>query len=238
MNDKINIAISGPPGVGKSKLGRALKEDFPERIIIDTDELIVERYTSGKTVAQFVEENSWPSFRELENRCLEDIFDEHENNNLILLLGGGLLAPQSPALSKTDLELSINFRDLSLDLLRSNSGILTILPYESDLVATEDVLVGFERKKIKDGKKRKDSRPLQIGNISIGKDDPRIYDVREKIRARFGDYHKTSDYIFSCGNLQPHKMGNYENVVNIINLMNGNKYLLERIYSKKLVTTH
>ncbi|MBE9373407.1 shikimate kinase [Saccharopolyspora sp. HNM0983] len=75
--------LVGPPGAGKSTIGRLLAERLgvPFR---DTDEDIAG--TAGKTIAEIFTEDGESAFRELEERVIATALDEHAG---VLALGGG-----------------------------------------------------------------------------------------------------------------------------------------------------
>lgn len=82
---KDNIYLIGSRAVGKSSVGvdLARKLDFE---FLDTDVLIVEK--CGKSVADIVEQEGWPSFREYEQGILSNLMDRH---GCVVATGGGAI---------------------------------------------------------------------------------------------------------------------------------------------------
>lgn len=78
-----SIVLIGPPGSGKSTVGRSLAKRL-ERKFIDTDSLIEER-TQRKIAEIFVDDGE-DAFRLLELNVLKDVL---EISNCVISLGGG-----------------------------------------------------------------------------------------------------------------------------------------------------
>lgn len=78
-----NILLIGPPGSGKSTIGRALSKSL-KRNLVDTDALI-EKKTQRKIAEIFVDQGE-SFFRELEASILGEVLLE---SNQIISLGGG-----------------------------------------------------------------------------------------------------------------------------------------------------
>ena len=89
------VVLMGPPGAGKSSVGRALASLLGERLR-DTDEDI--EASEGVTVAQIFVDQGERHFRELEAAAVARALKEHAG---VLSLGGGApLAPDTQALLK------------------------------------------------------------------------------------------------------------------------------------------
>ncbi|GAB3167033.1 shikimate kinase [Myceligenerans halotolerans] len=77
------LVLVGPPGSGKSKLGRVLAHGLGLGVR-DTDHDIEER--AGKPVSDIFVDDGEPAFRAMERRAVADALEEHDG---ILALGGG-----------------------------------------------------------------------------------------------------------------------------------------------------
>jgi len=77
------VVLVGPPGSGKSTVGRVLAERLGVTFR-DTDADIVE--TAGKPIAEIFVDDGEPHFRELEVRAVRDAAETHAG---VLALGGG-----------------------------------------------------------------------------------------------------------------------------------------------------
>lgn len=85
-----NIVLAGPPGSGKSTLGKALAERLG-RPFASTDEIIEAR--NGKSIEQIFEQQGESAFRRLEREvCLEAAA---LTGHIIAVGGGALLDPES-----------------------------------------------------------------------------------------------------------------------------------------------
>ena len=114
-----SIILIGPPGSGKSTIGRAIsrKLNVP---FTDTDDLIEAR--TGTSISQIFIDKGEPWFRELEKEVLQE---ELAKVNGVLSLGGG--APLS---------------DFAQDLLRKSESAVVYLDVS---LATAAPRVGFNR---------------------------------------------------------------------------------------------
>lgn len=103
-----NIVLIGPPGSGKSTVGRALSKSLG-RSLIDTDALIEEK-TKRKITEIFVDEGE-VFFRELEASVLGEVLSQ---DNQIISLGGG--APVNEVSQKviSESDSLVVFLDVSL----------------------------------------------------------------------------------------------------------------------------
>lgn len=77
------LVLVGPPGSGKSKLGRVLAHGLGLRVR-DTDHDVEER--AGKPVADIFVDDGEPAFRTLEREAVAAALREHDG---VLALGGG-----------------------------------------------------------------------------------------------------------------------------------------------------
>lgn len=102
------IVLIGPPGSGKSTVGRALAQKL-NRDFIDTDQLIEEK--TGKTITDIFVIEGEEVFRELEFATLKEVLDVEAG---VISLGGG--APISTAAQKAIRESNstVIFLDVSL----------------------------------------------------------------------------------------------------------------------------
>jgi len=87
------LVMVGPPGAGKSKVGRILAERLGVTFR-DTDKDVEAR--AGKTIQELFVEDGEPAFRELEAQAVRLAVAEHDG---VLALGGGaVLDPDNRAL--------------------------------------------------------------------------------------------------------------------------------------------
>ena len=77
------IVLIGPPGAGKSTVGRALAEHLSMRFL-DTDALIEEK--SGKAITDIFVVDGEPAFRALEFETLSHVLTQ---DDAVVSLGGG-----------------------------------------------------------------------------------------------------------------------------------------------------
>jgi shikimate kinase len=92
----MNIVLIGYRGTGKSVVGELLAAEL-NRQVISMDEEIVKK--AGMSIPQFVEQNGWPKFRDLETEVARELA---ARDNIIVDCGGGVIErPENiPALSK------------------------------------------------------------------------------------------------------------------------------------------
>lgn len=107
-----NLIIIGPPGAGKSSVGRQLGKVM-QTPFTDTDKIIEER--AGKKIAEIFLEDGEPIFREIER---EVVLAEIAKEDGILALGGGSILD-----SEVDKELSkLKSRVIYLEVSISNAA--------------------------------------------------------------------------------------------------------------------
>lgn len=80
-----HVVLIGPPGAGKSSVGRRLAE-LLELPFLDTDEVVEE--TAGKAISDIFIEDGEPRFRELEHQAVTGALETHDG---VLSLGGGAI---------------------------------------------------------------------------------------------------------------------------------------------------
>ena len=81
----LNIVLAGPPGAGKSAVGRLLGERL-DREFVDTD-AVVERM-AGKSIHQIFEEDGEPAFRRMETEACRQVAEPADR---VIACGGGAL---------------------------------------------------------------------------------------------------------------------------------------------------
>jgi len=90
----MNIVLIGYRGTGKSVVGELLAQKL-NRETISMDAEIVKK--AGMSIPEFVEQNGWPKFRDLETEVARELA---ERDNIIVDCGGGIIERQEniPAL--------------------------------------------------------------------------------------------------------------------------------------------
>ena len=107
-----NLIIIGPPGAGKSSVGRQLGKVM-QTPFTDTDKIIEER--TGKKIAEIFLEDGEPIFRKIER---EVVLEEIAKEEGILALGGGSILD-----AEVDKELSrLKSRVIYLEVSISNAA--------------------------------------------------------------------------------------------------------------------
>ncbi|NDA57209.1 MAG: shikimate kinase [Actinobacteria bacterium] len=86
------IILIGPPGAGKTSVGKALAKKLSFSFL-DSDKVIEER--SGKSISEIFIADGEPAFRDLEREAVIDLL---ENQRGVIALGGGSV--MDPAVSK------------------------------------------------------------------------------------------------------------------------------------------
>ena len=77
------IILIGPPGAGKSSVGRALAKKLSLNFL-DSDKVVEEK--SGKSIPEIFITDGEPAFREMEKAVVIDLI---ENQDGVIALGGG-----------------------------------------------------------------------------------------------------------------------------------------------------
>ena len=81
----MNIILIGYRGTGKSVVGELLAQKL-NRETISMDAEIVKK--AGMSIPEFVEQNGWPEFRDLETEVARELA---ERDNIIVDCGGGVI---------------------------------------------------------------------------------------------------------------------------------------------------
>lgn len=114
------IVLIGPPGSGKSKLGRVLAHGLG-LAVRDTDHDVEER--AGKHVADIFVDDGEPAFRALEREAVATALAEHDG---ILALGGGAVMDAGTDAALTDYAARgghVVFLDVSLAVAAPRVGM-------------------------------------------------------------------------------------------------------------------
>jgi shikimate kinase len=110
------ILLIGPPGAGKSSIGRALARTM-EIDFADTDSLI--EADQGKSVSQIFVDDGEPIFREIEERICLSALKKFDG---VLALGGGAPLLRAVAEKLRQLNGEIVFLDVSLAVAAPRVG--------------------------------------------------------------------------------------------------------------------
>jgi shikimate kinase len=102
------IVLIGPPGAGKSTVGRALSEHLAMSFL-DTDAIIEEK--SGKTITDIFVVEGEPAFRALELETLSQVL---KVDNAVVSLGGGAPVSELAQSAIGDSGSHVVFLDVSL----------------------------------------------------------------------------------------------------------------------------
>ena len=123
----MNIVLIGYRGTGKSVVGELLARKLNgETISMDAE--IVKK--AGMSIPEFVEQNGWPKFRDLETEVAQELA---ERNNIIVDCGGGVIE-----------------RPENIPALRAN-GVIFWLQASVDVVVSR-IADGTERPALIEGK--------------------------------------------------------------------------------------
>jgi len=117
----MNIVLIGYRGTGKSVVGELLAQKLNmETISMDAE--IVKK--AGMSIPEFVEQNGWPKFRDLETEVARELA---ERDNIIVDCGGGVIErPENiPALSTNG---AIFWLQASVDIIVSRIADSTERP--------------------------------------------------------------------------------------------------------------
>ncbi len=120
------ICISGPPGIGKSTIGRKVAEKIGV-IFFDLDDLVSEKQ-SVKTSKKVIQEKGIEFFQKLTHKCLKQILEKREGK-YILGLGGGTIVH----LEKGDL------KDRNKELVEKYAFTICLLP-SKDIIKSVEIL--------------------------------------------------------------------------------------------------
>jgi len=110
------IVLIGPPGSGKSTIGKALAK-FLSLSFIDTDSS-VER-TSGRKIADIFVDQGEEFFRDLEYQALSKALESEKS---VVSLGGGAPIPERAQLLLQEIKSPIVFLDISLSAAAPRVG--------------------------------------------------------------------------------------------------------------------
>ena len=86
------IFLTGLRGSGKSTVGKDLALLLAWKFI-DLDKYLMER--EGRSIAEIVERDGWPAFRQLEKDCLKEACARNEGGAVIATGGGVVLDPDN-----------------------------------------------------------------------------------------------------------------------------------------------
>ncbi|WP_318842803.1 shikimate kinase [Myceligenerans pegani] len=114
------VVLVGPPGSGKSKVGRVLAHGLGVRVR-DTDHDVEER--AGKPVADIFVDDGEPAFRAMEREAVAAALAEHDG---ILALGGGAVMDAGTAQALTDYTArggNVVFLDVTLAVAAPRVGM-------------------------------------------------------------------------------------------------------------------
>jgi shikimate kinase len=123
----MNIVLIGYRGTGKSVVGHLLARKL-NRETISMDAEIVKK--AGMPIPEFVEQNGWPKFRDLETEVAQELA---ERDNIIVDCGGGVIE-----------------RPENIPALRTN-GVIFWLQASADVVVSR-IVGGTERPPLTEGK--------------------------------------------------------------------------------------
>lgn len=103
-----NLILIGPPGAGKSSIGRQLSKAL-EVPFVDTDSQI--EVKTGKKIADIFLEDGEAKFRETER---EVVLNEIVNQNGVLALGGGSVLDEAVATKLRALKSHVIYLEVSI----------------------------------------------------------------------------------------------------------------------------
>jgi 3-dehydroquinate synthase len=115
----MHIFLYGPPGSGKSTIGKELAKSL-ELPFVDLDSEI--ENSAGKTIPQIMDGQGEPVFRDLETAALNALVNKNES--VIALGGGALLRDENRAFAERNGKVVLLMAELStlLERLQNNSG--------------------------------------------------------------------------------------------------------------------
>lgn len=110
------VILIGPPGAGKSSVGRSLARLLQEEFI-DTDVVIAAR--ENKSISEIFVDQGEPYFRKVEEEVLLDVLKNHKG---VLSLGGGAPLSSSAQSAIKESGSTVIFLDVSLAAVAPRVG--------------------------------------------------------------------------------------------------------------------
>lgn len=110
------VILIGPPGAGKSSVGRSLARLLQEEFI-DTDVVIAAR--ENKSISEIFVDQGEPYFRKVEEEVLLDVLKNHSG---VLSLGGGAPLSSTAQSAIKESGSSVIFLDVSLSAAAPRVG--------------------------------------------------------------------------------------------------------------------
>jgi shikimate kinase len=115
------LVLVGPPGSGKSTVGRMAADHLGVGFRDFDDDMAAEH---GKEAGELVVDFGRERFQELEHELLVRVLPQH---NGVLALGGG--TPTAPGVSDLLKPYHVVFLDVDLDQLLKREGLITLHPW-------------------------------------------------------------------------------------------------------------
>ena len=144
-NDKLNVALMGMPGCGKSTVGKALADSLGKEFI-DLDEQIT--LYKGKTPSEIITEQGEKEFRDIESEVLSKIALK---SGAVISLGGGAVIREEnrKALSLNSVTVYIK-RDLALlesdnRPLSKKVGVEELYKQRKEFYETADIVINNDK---------------------------------------------------------------------------------------------
>ena len=110
------VILIGPPGAGKSSVGRSLARLLQEEFV-DTDVVIAAR--ENKSISEIFVDQGEPYFRKVEEEVLLDVLKNHKG---VLSLGGGAPLSSSAQSAIKESGSTVIFLDVSLAAVAPRVG--------------------------------------------------------------------------------------------------------------------
>jgi shikimate kinase len=114
------IALIGMTGSGKTTVGKILADKL-HYDFLDTDDIIYQN--TQKSPAEIFTESGEEFFRNIESETLENIFKIHNNKNIVLSCGGGII-----------------LREKNRGLLRQNSRVIWLVRSFEEIMKNPEIL--------------------------------------------------------------------------------------------------